>query len=94
MRYAADDAITRADTVLMLGRALEADMSTSTPTAKKTLLDQFGYTVIDETTIISSQATDKSLGVNQVKTSSATYKTLTNDVFDMVGGMAKPLFRR
>lgn len=89
MRYAADDAITRADTVLMLGRALEADMSTSTPTAKKTLLDQFGYTVIDETTIISSQATDKSLGVNQVKTSSATYKTLTNDVFDMVGGMAK-----
>lgn len=35
MRYAADDAITRADTVLMLGRALEADMSTSTPTAKK-----------------------------------------------------------
>ena len=99
MNYSADDAITRADTVLMLGRALEADMSASTPTAKKTLLDQFGYTVIDETTIISSQATDKSLGSDQVKLSntsagslstlSYTYKTLTDTVFDMVGSKAK-----
>ena len=89
MGYSAGDAITRADTVLMLGRALEADMATSTAAAKKTLLDQFGYTVIDETIIISSQATDKSLGVDQIKTASATYKTLTNDVFDMVGGVAK-----
>lgn len=89
MGYSAGDAITRADAVLMLGRALEADMASSTPTAKKTLLDQFGYTVIDETTIISSQATDKSLGVDQIKTASATYKTLTDDVFALVGGVAK-----
>lgn len=89
MSYGADDAITRADVVLMLGRALEAEMSDSTPTSKKTLLDRFGYSVVEDTVIISSQATDKSLASDQIKTQSATYRTLTDDVFAMVGSKAK-----
>ena len=96
MNYGADDALTRADMVLLLGRALEADMSGSTTAAKKTLLDQFGYTVIDEAILVSSQATDKSLGADQVKISESsaasaltTYKTLSVDVFDLIGGRAK-----
>lgn len=89
MSYGFDDKITRADTVLLLGRALEADMKTSTAVSKKTLLDNFGYSVIDETIIISSQKNDKSLSAEQVKTTSATYKTLTGDVLDMVGSSAK-----
>lgn len=89
MRYGADEAITRADTVLLLGRALEADMQSSTVASKKTLLDNFGYSIIDETIIISSQESDKSLSAEQIKTTSATYKTLSSDVFGMVGSSAK-----
>ncbi len=96
MGYGADDALTRADMVLLLGRALEADMSGSTAAAKKTLLDQFGYTVIDEAILVSSQKTDKSLGTDQIKIAESsaasaltTYKTLTDDVFDLIGGRAK-----
>lgn len=89
MSYGADDAVTRADAVLLLGRALEADTSSSSPVSKRTLLDQFGYSAIDETVIISSQANDKSLGVDQIKTSSAVYKTLTDSVFEMVGDKVK-----
>ena len=89
MNYGADDIITRADAVLLLGRALEAPMSDSAPTAKKTLLDRFGYSVIEDAVVIASYESDKSLAADQIKTQSATYKTLSDDVFSMIGSKAK-----
>jgi len=87
--YGYDTPITRGDCAILLGRGLEAEMKSSTPASKKTLIDNFGYEVIDEVTLISSYENDKSLSADRIKTSQATYKTLTNDVFDMIGSVVK-----
>ena len=89
MSYGANDPIRRSDAVLLLGRLLETDLNPATSGANQQLLDIFGYTVVDETMIISTQENDKSLTAEQVKTADGTYKTLTDDVKAMVGGLAK-----
>lgn len=89
LAFQPEQPISRGEAALILGRTLETDFNAATTNgAKKTPLDAFGYTIIDETTIIATQRDDKSLGAEQVKTGDGIYKTLIN-VDDLSGGIAK-----
>lgn len=89
MSLTADQPILRGEAILVLGRALETELNPSaTGNVKKTPLDMFGYTVIDETNIVATQTQDKSLSADQVKTGEGIYKTLI-DLESFAGGIAK-----
>jgi|GEM_PF-3060750 len=90
MWFDADAPIPRCETVIILGRALETDMnSAAIGGAKSKLIGSFGYTIIDETTLISTNANNKSYKHDEVQISEGRYKTLTDSVFGLEGQLVK-----
>ena len=90
MWFDANAPITRSDTIVILGRALETDInSAAIGGTKAKLITTFGYSIIEETTLICTNANNKSFKHDEVRISEGTYKTLSDSVFGLEGQLVK-----
>ena len=77
MNYSANDAVTRSSMAIICDRALFTNISGS---ANTTLLESFGYTILEDCFIAATKNEESSLNADQIRTSSGVYDVENVDI--------------
>ncbi len=105
MNYSGADEITRGDAILMVDRALLTDIKKSSgatsvasaaasSTGKTTFIESLGYTIIEDSYIITVPENDTTLAEDEVRTTSGVLKTTAKDLGKLTGMLVKLILNK